>query len=167
MRARLNRGKPPLEQQGVKMRIVCIGCGNMTRAIVSGLIKNGTAPADILAVDINDHALQRAADDFGITTAPTLDSSVSLADIIVLAVKPQIMLSVCKQLKPHLGTQLVISIAAGLRGSTLSHWLGGFGNIVRVIPNTPALVNHGISAMVALPEAGKDKLSLASMIMGA
>ncbi len=86
---------------------------------------------------------------YGVRTATAIDEAVQHADVVVLAVKPQQMRDVATALAPHLTRQLVLSIAAGIRSSDLSRWLGGYDAIVRTMPNTPALIGMGITGMAA------------------
>jgi pyrroline-5-carboxylate reductase len=87
----------------------------------------------------------RAAQQFGIRTGAAVDATLADYDAIVLAVKPQVLKEVAQALAPHLKSQLVISIAAGIRGADLARWLGGCTRVVRTM-NTPALVGMGVTA---------------------
>ncbi|HZV63035.1 MAG TPA: pyrroline-5-carboxylate reductase [Methylophilaceae bacterium] len=132
------------------MKISFIGGGNMARALIQGLRLNGFSMADVQVIEPDGDkraALQR---DFGIPTSENLPNAAN-ADIIVLAVKPQQMRDVSIFLSSLLQKQLIISIAAGIRTRDLARWLGGYENIVRVMPNTPAQIQAGISALFAMP----------------
>lgn len=134
------------------MKIAFIGGGNMASALIAGLANKLTAGANIHVVDPNADALARLHQQFGVTTASGADAAVSAADVIVLAVKPQSMHEVAAQLLPLIDPAkqpLIVSIAAGIRGADLSRWLGGYGAIVRCMPNTPALIGMGITGMAA------------------
>ena len=134
------------------MKIAFIGGGNMASALIAGLANKLTAGANIHVADPNAEALVRLHEQFGVTTASGADAAVSAVDVIVLAIKPQSMREVAAQLLPLLdptGRTLVVSVAAGIRGADLSRWLGGYGAIVRCMPNTPALIGMGITGMVA------------------
>ena len=133
------------------LKIAFIGGGNMATALIGGLAGKLTAGANIHVVDPNAASLQKLAQQFNVTTAQSADAALAQADVIVLAVKPQQMKEVAAQLLPHMGKQLVLSIAAGIRAADLSRWLGGHGAIVRSMPNTPALIGKGITGAVALP----------------
>ncbi|PMS34480.1 pyrroline-5-carboxylate reductase [Trinickia symbiotica] len=149
------------------MKIAFIGGGNMAAALIGGLAKRGTSPAHLYAVDVNEDARTRLQTQFGIATAATPDDTLRGYDAIVLAVKPQVMKEVAAALAPHLSAQLVISIAAGIRGADISRWLNGYTRIVRAMPNTPALIGMGVAGLVALPgveEAGRE---LAANVLGA
>lgn len=129
------------------MKIAFIGGGNMASALIAGLVKQpGTA---IHVVDPNADALARLAQQYGASTAAAIGAGVLDSDVIVLAVKPQQMREVAATLAPQLKHQLVLSIAAGIRSSDLSRWLGGYDAIVRTMPNTPALIGMGVTGMAA------------------
>ena len=137
---------------GVKsnLKICFIGGGNMATALIGGLAGKLTAGANIHVVDPNSNALEKLAQQFGVTTANHADAAIRDADVIVLAVKPQQMKEVAAALAPHIEGQLVLSIAAGIRAADLSRWLEGHQAIVRSMPNTPALIGQGITGMVAM-----------------
>lgn len=134
------------------MKIAFIGGGNMAAALISGLAGKLIPGADIHVVDPNPDALGRLRGQYGVTTSATIDADVVIADVLVLAVKPQQMRAVADTLAPLLarGAPLIVSIAAGIRSADLSRWLGGYGALVRCMPNTPALIGQGITGMVAM-----------------
>jgi len=135
------------------MKIAFIGGGNMATALIAGLVKNLGADAQVHVVDPNADAREKLAAQYGASTAPSIDAAAGACDVIVLAVKPQQMREVAAALAPQLAQlsegPLVLSIAAGIRSLDLSRWLGGYGAIVRTMPNTPALIGMGITGMVA------------------
>ncbi|HYE41492.1 MAG TPA: pyrroline-5-carboxylate reductase [Ramlibacter sp.] len=132
------------------MRIAFIGGGNMATALIAGLAGKLLPGSHIHVVDPNEEALGRLASTYGVTTAPAIDNAVGACDAVVLAVKPQQMRAVAGVLAPQLSANpLVLSIAAGIRAADLSRWLGGYGAIVRTMPNTPALIGKGITGMAA------------------
>ena len=149
------------------MKIAFIGGGNMAAALIGGLIKRGVAPLDLYAIDVSEEARARTAQQFGVKTGAAADAALAGYDAIVLAVKPQVLKSVSEALAPHLSTQLVISIAAGIRAADLSRWLGGYARIVRTMPNTPALVGMGVTGLAALAGVDEAGRSLASQVLGA
>ena len=149
------------------MKIAFIGGGNMAAALIGGLIKRGTAVADLYAIDVNEDARARVQSQFGIQTGAAADNTLRGYDAIVLAVKPQVMKSVAAALAPHLSTQLVVSIAAGIRSSDIARWLNGYSRIVRAMPNTPALIGMGVTGLVALPGVDAAGQTLASDVLGA
>lgn len=149
------------------LSICFIGGGNMSTALLGGLANKLTAGANIHVIDLNAEALARLQQQFGVTTASAIDARVGQCDVIVLAVKPQQMREVTQQLKPYVSTQLVLSIAAGIRSADLSRWLGGHQAIVRTMPNTPALIGQGITGMVAMPGVSPAQHQAADAIMRA
>ncbi|GGY17288.1 pyrroline-5-carboxylate reductase [Massilia dura] len=135
------------------MKIAFIGGGNMAAALIAGLAGKVTPGAGIHVVDPSPAALEALHARHGVTTAASIDAAVTGAEVIVLAVKPQSMREAVAPLVPLLAgaahAPLVLSIAAGIRSADLSRWLGGYGAIVRCMPNTPALIGMGISGLVA------------------
>ena len=152
------------------MKIAFIGGGNMAAALIAGLAGKLTAGANIHVVDPNPEALEKLSKQYGVTTASSADAAVSAADAIVLAVKPQSMREVVAQLLPLIDQArqpLIVSIAAGIRAVDLSRWLGGYGAIVRCMPNTPALIGMGITGMVATAGVSEAQNKLADDILKA
>ena len=133
------------------MNILFIGGGTMAAAIIGGLLAKGRAPSSLHAVDVLPDALSRLEKQFGIRTSANGKTAVAGADCIVLAVKPQQMREVATDLAAEIKGRLVISIAAGIRGADLARWLGPAAQIVRAMPNTPALVSAGITGLYAMP----------------
>jgi len=133
------------------MAIAFIGGGNMASAIIGGLIARGHPGADLLVIDPSDSARSRVLESYGVQALPSLNTPLPVGSCCVLAVKPQMMQSVCEEIAPHTKQALVISIAAGTRLARLSQWLGGQRRLVRVMPNTPALVGMGAAGMLADP----------------
>jgi pyrroline-5-carboxylate reductase len=150
-----------------ELKIGFIGGGNMAGALIGGLAGKLTAGANIHVVDLNADALQRLQQRFGVSTARQIDAAIEGCDVIVLAVKPQQMKDVAAQLKAHVSSQLVLSIAAGIRAVDLSRWLNGHQAIVRTMPNTPALIGKGITGMVAMAGVSEQQRTAADAIMRA
>lgn len=149
------------------MTIVFIGGGNMASAIIGGLINRGHPAADILVVDPNPAARTNCEQTHGVRTTPALDQTLAAGSACVLAVKPQVMQAVCKSIAPLVGKALIISIAAGSRIAELSKWLDGHDHLVRVMPNTPALVGLGAAGMVASAAVSAADRETALAIMSA
>ncbi|CAC9953489.1 Pyrroline-5-carboxylate reductase (EC 1.5.1.2) [uncultured Gammaproteobacteria bacterium] len=127
-----------------------IGAGNMAYAIMSGLINNGTSAKQIKLSDTNEALLSLRKDEFNLEVFTDNVKLVTHCDVIVLAVKPQVLSTVCHQLENTLKTgTLIISIAAGVRARDIDRWLGGNQSIVRTMPNTPALLNQGVTGLFA------------------
>ncbi|UXY14710.1 pyrroline-5-carboxylate reductase [Chitiniphilus purpureus] len=148
------------------MDISFIGGGNMAAAMIGGLIQEGTAPQRIHVVDPDETKLHELAQRYGVSTARP-GAALPSSRMAVLAVKPQQLEAVARQLAPELGGTLVVSIAAGIRSDTLAHWLGGHTRIVRVMPNTPALVRAGLSGAFAAPAVSDDDRAAAETVLRA
>jgi len=132
------------------MQIAFIGGGNMATALIAGLLRNRRPGISISVADPSEDARKRLRSDFGINTVEFAAEIVSDADVIVLAIKPQVMPTVLAGLKGKiLPTQLVLSIAAGTAISTISGALHPEQAVVRSMPNTPALIGAGIAGLCA------------------
>jgi pyrroline-5-carboxylate reductase len=129
------------------MNILFIGGGKMMQAIALGLIARG-APASTMQVVEPDANTSESLRQMGISVVPSAADVVDSIDVVILAVKPQVMREALQPLAGKLRRQLVISIAAGIRTRELSAWLN-FANVVRAMPNTPALIQAGISGLYA------------------
>lgn len=148
--------------------ITFIGCGNMGRCLIGGLIADGYPPENLRAVDSDPGQLERLNRDFPLRSGSDAGEAVKGADAVVLAVKPQSMKEVCLALARPLGSSrpLVLSIAAGIRTADLKRWLGDLP-LVRAMPNTPALVQSGATALYATAKARRDQREMAEAIMRA
>ena len=161
------------------MKILFVGGGNMCQAIIGGLLAQGTPTADIYAIE--PLADTRAAlERLGIASASEFRDGDFAADVLVLAVKPQMMRVAVSPFAGKLATQLVVSIAAGIRCTDLAQWLAGargksrpaaapesYGNIVRAMPNTPALIRAGITGLYAMPGVSAAARAVAQNLLGA
>lgn len=147
------------------MKVVFIGGGNMASALVSGLLANGTAiPEDLLVVDISDE-VRHKFDAMKINTASTFSFSDFNADVIILAVKPQHLRKAVESCASNLKDSLIVSIVAGIPIASIVDWLNGYDRVIRVMPNTPALIQAGVSGMYSVSTVCGDK-ELAEVIMG-
>ena len=133
-----------------ELKIAFIGGGNMAQALIGGLAGRLTAATNIHVVDVMPTTLTLLSERFGVTTAQLPTDALAGSDVIVLAVKPQQLREVVATIKPFLTSQLVLSIAAGIRAADISRWLGGHQAIVRTMPNTPALIGQGITGAYAM-----------------
>jgi pyrroline-5-carboxylate reductase len=133
------------------LNVTFIGGGNMATALIGGLVARGIDTAGIKVVELLHEARARHIEQFGIVCVATPAEAAPHGDAVVLAVKPQHMRDACRALAPHLGNQLVLSIAAGTRLDDIGRWLGGKTRLARCMPNTPALIGAGISAVYARP----------------
>ncbi len=150
-----------------ELKICFIGGGNMAQALIGGLADKLTAASNIHVVDVNPDALAALSARFGVKTSAGAENVVQNADVVVLAVKPQQMREVVRGVASQINTQLVLSIAAGIRAADLSRWLNGHAAIVRTMPNTPALVGKGITGMVALAGVSAQQKDTADAILRA
>ena len=128
-----------------------IGAGNMASAIIGGMLDNGYQAGNIWVSAPDDSHLQALRDRFGVSVTTDNRYCAQQADMVVLAVKPQVMAEVCRDIAPVVQNTrpLLVSIAAGLASDTLDGWLGGGLPLVRVMPNTPSLVGKGAAGLFA------------------
>lgn len=149
------------------MRISFLGGGNMASALIGGLVKRHYSAAAIQVVEPNANARTLLTERFGVRCTDHVDVASQACDFWVLAVKPQQMREALAPLAGRLGSQVAISIAAGVRLDALSRWLGGHRKLVRCMPNTPALIGQGITGLVALPEVERDERHEAEKMLDA
>ena len=149
------------------MKITFLGGGNMASALIGGLLTKGFPASDITVVEINVDGQHLLRQKFGVNCMAAPAPSALACDALVLAVKPQQLRDACAPLAPLLRQQLVISIAAGIRLDDLSRWLGGYQRLVRVMPNTPALIGAGVSGLYALPAVSEAERMGAERILQA
>ncbi|BFM01622.1 pyrroline-5-carboxylate reductase [Psychrobacter alimentarius] len=150
-------------------KISFIGGGNMAQALISGLIGCGIQPNLITVADPNLSVREQLAAKGLNTVDPTADANAAVidADIVVLAVKPQVMNAVIGAFADALSTQLVISVAAGLSTELLSNMLNGYRNIVRAMPNTPAMIQMGATGLYGTDNISAEQKQLATAVMEA
>jgi pyrroline-5-carboxylate reductase len=146
-----------------------IGCGNMARSLIGGLVADGWDPARIHVADADPDQLERISRTFPVLTYTQNIAAAVHADVVVLAIKPQITALVARELAETIARQqpLVISIAAGIRESALRSWLGEQTAIVRSMPNTPAMVQSGAAALYANTAVTETQRSIAESILRA
>lgn len=149
------------------MRITFLGGGNMANALIGGLLQRGFAAADICVVEVLAEGRERLVRAFGVACYAAIDAAALQCDVLVLAVKPQQIREAVAPLAGRLTTQLVVSIAAGMRLADLSRWLGTYARLVRAMPNTPALVGAGITGLYADPSVTPAQRQAAESILGA
>ncbi len=157
------------DPQRLQATIAFIGGGNMATALISGLVADGYPPSRILVSDPEAEKTAALAARFGIRSLADNATAVEDADVLVLAVKPQIMHEVCSGLRAAVQQRrpLVISIAAGIREPDLQAWLGGGLALVRTMPNTPAMIQAGASVLYAGPGVDDAQRSRAESILRA
>ncbi len=131
-------------------RIGFIGAGNMAGALIKGLLAaKRHRPRELWASDAESRQLTRLARAYGVERAPDNGTLVGGSEMVVLAVKPQVMAAVLAEIRPHVTRrQLFVSIAAGIPTARIEDGLGGRARVVRAMPNTPALVGAGMTVVV-------------------
>jgi pyrroline-5-carboxylate reductase len=146
--------------------IAFIGGGNMARSLIGGLIARGVAPQSIVVAEPVDALREALALDFGVRVRDDNVAAARGARVLLLAVKPQVMRTVCEELGGRLGDTLVVSIAAGITCAQLRRWLRHAGGIVRCMPNTPALIGAGATGLYATPDTAGAERDTAAALLG-
>ena len=133
------------------LTIAFIGSGNIASSMIGGLITNGINPEKLIAADSDKTQQQLIADKYGVRVYDKNYDAAKEADVIVFAVKPQIMQQVVKEISKNIEVKnkLILSVAAGIKICSIENWLGQVTAIVRVMPNMPALIQAGASALYA------------------
>jgi len=143
-----------------------IGAGNMAYALINGLLNNGYDSKNIKVSDPNDELLQKREAELNITTFENNSSLVEACDIIVFAVKPQVLSEICFELREKIKPKhLFISIVAGIRVNDINRWLGGKYSLVRTMPNTPALMQHGVTGLFPNELVSDEQKALVTTIL--
>ena len=143
-----------------------IGAGNMASALIGGLCDSGFDANDLYVADLDKKKSSALSDAFAVNSCDDNQSLLNCSDVVVLAVKPQVMKSVLQDLTTKPG-QLFLSIAAGVRSDTLQSWLDEKCAIVRSMPNTPALVQCGATGLFANQHVNATQRQQADQIMSA
>jgi pyrroline-5-carboxylate reductase len=152
----------------VMSSILFIGGGNMASCIIGGMIANGFSADDIMVSGSGEESRQRLEKTYGIKTMTDNQAAARQADLIVLAVKPQIMRIVATDLALSLDHRpAIVSVAAGIPLSALENWLGNSLAIVRAMPNTPAKVLSGATGLFANPQVDVEQKTIVEKIFGA
>ena len=150
-------------------KIAFIGGGNMARSLIGGMIATGISNQNISVSEPKADLRKKLNEDFGVNALEENSSAVMGADVVVFAVKPQILQDVATSLSSLVtkARPLLISVAAGVTSSSIERWVGGQPALIRVMPNTPALIGAGISALYANSNVSDDQRALAEKIMAA
>ncbi|HEX3913194.1 MAG TPA: pyrroline-5-carboxylate reductase [Steroidobacteraceae bacterium] len=150
-------------------KLAFIGGGNMAAALISGLTKRGLPADRVVVADPSAEQLQRLVRDYAVTTAADNAAAVVGAEVVLLAVKPQLLRTVALALAPHLALSrpLVISVAAGIPHASLARWFGPQVPVIRTMPNRPALNGFGATGLYAPAGVGAACRALAEAIMAA
>jgi pyrroline-5-carboxylate reductase len=142
-----------------------IGGGNMASAIIGGLIRQGMKPEQIMVVEPFADTAAKLLADFGITAITTADASLSRADMVVWAVKPQVFAEAAFPVMPHTRSALHLSVAAGIRTDSICRWVNT-DRVVRCMPNTPALVGQGMTGLFPCPSVTSADQALVERVIG-
>jgi len=147
------------------LQIAFIGGGNMASAIIGGLLKRGLAPSQIQVVEPFAEQAERLKAQFGVMVMPSAEVSLAQAGLVVWAVKPQTFKDAAAQAQAHTRAALHLSVAAGIRSDTIAQWLGS-ERVVRAMPNTPALIGKGITALFARAAVSDADKALVNQVLG-
>lgn len=147
-------------------KIGFIGAGNMARSLIGGLISSGVKSSQLFATDSNEDIRNALTNDFSIQTFAENQKLVDQCDVVVFAVKPQVLKDVATPLKAK-DSALYLSIAAGIPTESLNTWLGSNKAIVRAMPNTPSLVLSGASGLFANKYVSKEQKETSESILRA
>lgn len=154
----------------IRNKVGFIGGGNMARAIAGGLLRGGMHATDVFIAEPRSEQCDLLREElYGAMVTEDNALVAGAADALLFAVKPQILETVCVALADIVVERrpLIISIAAGPRIDDIDRWLGGGNSVVRVMPNQPALIDQGISALIANARATDADRDLAASIMSA
>jgi pyrroline-5-carboxylate reductase len=148
------------------MNILFVGGGNMASALIGGLLKQGWSPAQLRVLEIDASQRERLTREFGVEASADPQQACRSAECVLFAVKPQQLRTIAQELQALVRGALVITIAAGIRESDLSRWLGGHRRIVRAMPNTPALALSGMTGLYAPAHVAREDRDTAGRILG-
>ncbi len=153
----------------IDANITFIGAGNIARALVAGLLANGFKAQHIFATSPDIENLNHFKEQFSINVTLDNREGASHADVLVLAVKPNILPEVCNELKDIVATKkpLIISVAAGVTESLLQKWLACEAQIIRAMPNTPAMVGASATGLYANDKVSDAQKDIAESIFRA
>ena len=131
------------------MKLGFIGCGNMAQAMITGILKqNVVSPDELIVSNPHEEKTAKLKEQFGILTTTDNKKTAKEAEIVVLAVKPQVYPEVIKEIRDEVSSeQIIVTIAAGVSMEAAERQFGKEVKIVRVMPNTPALVGEGMSGL--------------------
>jgi pyrroline-5-carboxylate reductase len=149
--------------------IAFIGCGNMGSSLIGGLIADGVPPERLRGADADPAQCARVRERYGISAGTDNVAAASGAQVVVLAVKPQVARATIAGIAPVLGRErpVLLSIAAGIRLESLRAWIGADLPMVRAMPNTPALIRAGAAALYAGPGTSEEHRERAESILRA
>ena len=145
-------------------RIAFIGGGNMASAIMGGLIRQGTPASHITVIEPFADTAAKLRTEMGVHVLPQANSSLSQAQLVVWAVKPQVFKEAAAPVASLTRQALHLSVAAGIRTDSICNWLGTT-QLVRSMPNTPALVGQGMTALFACASVSAEQKSLVEQVI--
>ena len=148
----------------MQQRIAFIGGGNMASAIIGGLLKQGLQPSQIEVVEPFGEARAKLHDQFAIEAQAQAGNFLTTTDLVVWAVKPQTFQDAAAQVQVHTPNALHLSVAAGICSDTIAQWVGS-ERVVRAMPNTPALIGKGITALFARAAVSQADKALVSQVV--
>lgn len=143
-----------------------LGAGNIAQAIMGGLIENGFAPSDISACDPSDACMQWVTGK-GITAAANNHEVIASSDVVMLCVKPNVVLTVLQTVDQDVSDKLFVSVAAGITTGMMSAHLPTGTALVRCMPNTPALVQTGMTALYPTADVSDAQRTVAGEVLAA
>lgn len=146
-------------------KVSFLGAGNIAKAIMGGMLKQGVPAENLFAADPSPDQLAKLA--AGVSVFADNLAAIEHADVVVLAVKPNTVSQLCTTLAPYIGDRLVISVAAGIQSDTLQSGLGKGVPIIRCMPNTPALVQAGMTGLFATSDVTSAQKQSAENILSA
>lgn len=151
------------------VKLAFIGGGNMASSLIGGLVADHVDPKQISVADINDNQRENLAARYCVSTSADNQAVAADADVVILAIKPQQLKAVSEELASTIqqNNSLVVSIAAGIRSEDINKWLGGNAAVVRAMPNTPALVQTGATALFGNAQVSSKQRDLAESILRA
>jgi pyrroline-5-carboxylate reductase len=146
------------------LQIAFIGGGNMASAIIGGLLQRGLAPTQVQVVEPFAGQAAKLEAQFGVRVLATAQASLTSAALVVWAVKPQVFSQAAAEVRAHTPAALHLSVAAGIRSDSIARWLGS-ERVVRAMPNTPALIGLGMTALLARPAVtAADRLIIEAVV---
>jgi pyrroline-5-carboxylate reductase len=155
---------PSTDLASIAQPIAFIGGGNMASAILGGLLRQGLPPAQVEVVEPFEGARQHLLQQFGVRAQPAPSVALQRAALVVWAVKPQTFREAALAAAPFTSQALHLSVAAGIRSDSIARW-AGTQRVVRSMPNTPALVGKGMTALYARPAVAATDRSLVEQVL--
>ena len=137
----------------------------MASAIIGGLLRQGMRPDQITVVEPFAETAAKLQRDFGIAALPAASPALARAQLVVWAVKPQLFSEAAAPVMPHTREALHLSVAAGIRTDSIRRWVGT-DRVVRCMPNTPALVGQGMTALYPCPAVTEADKALVEQVIG-